>query len=325
MQTNSASTPKPESTAPEKFAWLLDRYFRLDRDDALIERLESLFQTDAKGNLTPTPLLDPLTGETRGLMVLGNSGTGKSALIKRTLRTLPMFELAGRESDGNTLYVTVPPEATIKSLAGRIAKDLGYVDINSRARAHEAWDVARHRMRERGIRLLVIDETHHLLRKGSGRDVEGAVQTLKSLLQGDWPVAVIAAGVHKLRDGIMTDPETDRRFPKFELSRLEEGSKEARTFARSMQLCAEKIGLSLPPDGTLPERILFAEAGEAGRSIHLAKAILRRALDGGRTEVTIHDARRAFVTEYGDMPTSPFLDADWATVRDSLLDGGWSR
>ena len=193
MKTGSAASPNPGSTAADKFTWLLDRYFRLDRDDTLIARLKSLFETNAQGHLTPTPLLDPLTGETRGLMVLGNFRYREVRTDHADVASLPVFDLAGREQDGNTLYVTVPPEATIKSLAGRIAKDLGYVDINPRAGANEAWDVARHRMRERGIRPLVIDETHHLLRKCSGRDVEGAVQTLKSLLQGDWPVAVIAA------------------------------------------------------------------------------------------------------------------------------------
>lgn len=324
--TTLLSTPlTPASTKPEKLAWLMDRYFRLDRDDALISRLHMLFASDNNGELTAEPRVDPLTRETRGLMLVGNSGTGKSALTMRTLRALPMFELAGRERKGNTLYVTVPPEATIKSLAGRIAKSLGYLDINPRARAYEAWDVARHCMHERGIRLLVIDETHHLLRKGSGRDVEGAVQTLKSLLQGDWPVAVIIAGVYKLRDSIMTDPETDRRFPKFELTSITEGSLEARTFARSMQLCADKIGLSLPENAHLPERILFAEGGVAGRCIKLAKGVLGMALNEGRAEVTLQDARMQFELEYGAFPMSPFAQGSWVNFRQALLDGGWSR
>lgn len=324
MTTTTTTTLTAGATVPEKIEWLADRYFRLDRDDALIAHLSRLFVTDAEGKLTAKPKVDPLTGETRGLMLLGDSGAGKSALLKRTLRTLPMFDLVDREIDGNTLYVTVPPEATIKSLAARIAKQLGYVDMNPRAKGHEAWDVARHQMRKRGTSLLVIDETHHLLRKGSGRDVEGAIQTMKSLLQGDWPVATIVAGVDKLRDGVMTDPETDRRFPKFQLTRIAEDSKEAHTFRRSLQLCAEKVGLSLENE-TLPERVLFAEHGEPGRAINLAKSILVTSLEAGRTQVTLHDAYRTFAAAYGDMPTSPFADASWDALRTSLTDAGWTR
>jgi hypothetical protein len=258
-------------------------------------------------------------------MLLGNSGTGKSALLKRTLRALPVFELAGRETEGNTLYVTVPPEATIKSLAGRIAKELGYIDISSRAKAYEIWDVARHRMRERGIRLLVIDEAHHLLRKGSGRDVEGAVQTLKSLLQGDWPVAVIVAGVHKLRDALLADRETDRRFPKFELSRINDDDMGARAFERSLEICAQQVGLCLAKDGFLADRILFAETGEVGEAIRMAKAVLRRALVQGSAAVTLAHARAEFEEQYGARPLSPFADAEWSIVRKALVEGGWSR
>ena len=35
--------------------------------------------------------------------------------------------------------------------------------------------------------------------------------------------------------------------------------------------------------------------------------------------------RSEFEAESGSLPASPFVDADWTTVRDSLLDGGWSR
>jgi hypothetical protein len=70
MKTTAISKPTVEATAPERFAWLVDRYFRLDRNDALIERFRTLFEIDSAGELTPQPVLDPLTGETRGLMVL---------------------------------------------------------------------------------------------------------------------------------------------------------------------------------------------------------------------------------------------------------------
>lgn len=126
---------------------------------------------------------------------------------------------------------------------------------------------------------------------------KGRYRRSSPFYRGELPVAVIIAGVHKLRDGIMTDPETDRRFPKFELTSITEGSREARTFARSMQLCADKIGLSLPENAHLPERILFVEGGVAGRCTRLAKGVLGIALDEGRAEVTLQDARLQFELE----------------------------
>ncbi|OCX65732.1 hypothetical protein BFP70_08660 [Thioclava sp. SK-1] len=324
MTPATNSTLNADATTPEKINWLGHRYFLLNRDAELKEKLSRLFASDADGHLTAVPKKDPLTGETRGLMVIGVSGAGKSALLKRTLRKLDTFKLAERDTAGNTLYVTVPPEATIKSLGLRIAKDLGYIDINPRANADEVWGVASHKMGKMGITLLVIDETHHLLRKGSGRDVEGAIQRLKSLLQGDWPLAVIIAGVGKLRDGVMTDPETDRRFPKFQLSRIAQGSSDANAFARSFQLCAENVGLTLA-ETTLPERVLFAEEGQPGRAINLAKLILVACLEAGHSHVSLQDAYRVFSAEYGEMPISPFANAEWGTLRASLIESGWTR
>lgn len=92
-----------------------------------------------------------------------------------------------------------------------------------------------------------------------------------------------------------------------------------------MQLCADKIGLSLPENAHLPERILFAEGGVAGRCIKLAKGVLGMALNEGRAEVTLQDARMQFELEYGAFPMSPFAQGSWVNVRQALLDGGWSR
>lgn len=324
MTIATKSPLNADATTPEKINWLGDRYFLLDRDAELKEKLSRLFASDDAGQLTSVPKLDSLTGETHGLMVIGASGAGKTALLKRTLRKLDIFTLAERNTAGNALYVTVPPEATIKSLASRVAKDLGYIDINPRATADEAWRVVFHKMSKMGITLLVIDETHHLLRKGPGRDVEGAIQRLKSLLLSDWPLAVIIAGVDKLRDGVMTDPETDRRFPKFQLSRIAQGSSDAHAFARSMQLCAENVGLTLA-EATLPERVLFAEEGQPGRAINLAKLIFVACLEADRSHVSLQDAYRVFSAEYGEMPISPFANAEWGTLRASLIETGWAR
>ncbi|CUH74647.1 TniB family NTP-binding protein [Tropicibacter naphthalenivorans] len=315
----------PESTADEKALWLANRYIRLPRDAALNMRIADLFQHGPDGEMTADPLLDTLTGETHGLMVVGESGSGKSALLRRSLRMMPELQIAGPKREGNTLYVTVPPESTLRALATQIAVATGYPNIASRVKAYEAWGIARHRMRECGIRLLIIDEAHHLLRKGSGRDVEGAIQTLKSLLQGEYPVACIIAGVGKLPEAIKTDPETDRRFPQFQLPRLHDDSLDAQKFASGIAACATGVGLVLPENLDLAARILFAEGGSLGRSVRLAKTIMIGVLKEGRREIRLEDAHRAFSKQYGLLPRTPFEAIEWDALRTDLLEGGWVR
>ncbi len=315
----------PESTVDDKALWLTNRYIRLPRDAALQARIATLFKTGPDGAMTSEPMIDTLTGETLGLMIVGESGSGKSALLRRTLRTMPELQIATPGAEGNTLFITVPPEATIKALATRIAAATGYPNISTRAKAHEAWDVARHRLHECKIRLLIIDEAHHLTRKGSGRDVEGAVQTMKSLLQGDYPVACIIAGVGKLPEAIKTDPETDRRFPQFSLSRLHDEGPDAQKFAAGLAACAAGVGLALPANADLAARILFAEGGSMGRSVRLAKAIMIGVLQEGRQEIRLEDAHRAFCVQYGLLPHTPFEAIEWPALREDLIAGGWVR
>ncbi|AUQ65721.1 TniB family NTP-binding protein [Phaeobacter inhibens] len=305
--------------------WLADRYFRLDRDEALADCLTDIFTIDGAGALTATPVRDPLNGETAGLMLIGDSGSGKSSLLRRMLRTNPAFSVISETSEGNTLFETVKPAATIKSLAITIAERTGYTKMKSNIHGDEAWEVARHRMSVCGVSLLVIDEAHHLLRKGSGRDTEGAVQTMKNLLQGDSSVAVILSGVQKLYEGVLSDPETDRRFIKMRLRRIQEGSGEAHRFGLCVVKCAQHLGLDLPAEMCFAERVLFAENGDAGRSIRLAKQTLRRAMIMNRRAVDLSDAALCFEKIHLGREAAPFASGDWSTIRENLESMGWVR
>ena len=75
-------------TIPEKLAWLEERYWRFGQDDVLSGYLEDLFEVDDDGRMTSSPRCDPLTGETSGLMLLGGSGDGKTALLNWTCHGL---------------------------------------------------------------------------------------------------------------------------------------------------------------------------------------------------------------------------------------------
>lgn len=70
------------STINEKFDWLANRYWKFGQDDLFMSYLEDLYEVDAEGQITATPRRDPLTGETRGLMLLAGSGSGKTATVK---------------------------------------------------------------------------------------------------------------------------------------------------------------------------------------------------------------------------------------------------
>lgn len=329
-KTNATSViPSTEPPAahdlPGRLEWLQARYLKNARDENFQECLREILQIGADGALLPAAVRDPLNNETLGMQVIGASGDGKSVMIQRNLAALPSFTEMKDGTSGNYIHITVSPEATIKSLASDIAVATGYGRLAERAKTHEVWPVVQHRLKMLGVVLLWIDEGHHLLRGGAGRDVASALQKLKNLLQGEGAVAVILSGVSLLEERIGADPETFRRYQlRQRLHSVTAGGADMQRLARFIELCCLKLDLSMPDDPHFAERIVFSQKGGLGRSIAFAKATMRRALVGRRTAVTLDDAYRTWILNGGhDGELTPFDTGKWSEIRKHLEERGW--
>ncbi|WP_116559730.1 hypothetical protein [Pararhodobacter oceanensis] len=157
--------------------------------------------------------------------------------------------------------------------------------------------------------------------------VRAAIQSLKHLMQSDHGVALTIAGVPSLRDDILTEPsgETYRRFREFNLSMIRRGSRSAILFGSNFVKSAEKLGVSAREEDEFAERILFAEHGQVGRSIALAKEILRDAVSRKRDELSLAHAERVFRKINGDLEMTPFHFDDWSAVKRELEAIGWGQ
>jgi hypothetical protein len=312
-------------TITEKLKWLENRYWKFGDEENLADNLFDLYEVDDDGRMTSQPRRDPLTGETRGLMVLGASGNGKTALLKRALRVDSILTKFRINHDGTTLFITVPPDATIKKLAEIILAKTGYTKIDAKLRSADAWEIARHRFGLVGIKTVVIDECHHIMRPGSGRDVLGAIQSLKHIMQSDPGVALIIAGVPSLKDAILSEPsgETYRRFQELHLTRIRLGSKAAGLFGKNLMKSAKTLGVELAVEDALPERIIFAEHGQVGKSVALGKEILRDAVSRKRDTISLANADRVFKKSTPGLDMTPFHSADWDVVKAELNAIGW--
>lgn len=315
------------TTITEKLAWLGDRYWKFGAEDELEDHLTDLFEVDDDGLRTAEPLYDPLNDETRGLMVLGASGNGKTALLKRALRVDPVLTKFKVDQGGNTLFITVPPEATIKKLAEIILAKTGYTKVDSKLRAADAWEIARHRFGLVGIKALVIDECHHVLRSGPGRDIPAAIQALKHIVQSEHGVALIIAGVPGLKDAILSETtgETIRRFNELPLSRILPNTRGAASFGKNFEKSANMLGLNFAKEDALAERILFAERGQVGKCVALGKGILRAAITRKQDVITLKAADRVFRKSKSGLGMTPFEPAEWDVVKAELNTIGWGH
>lgn len=320
-QTNALPT-----TLTEKAAWLKERYWRFGLEEELEDQLFDLFEIDDDGQMTAQPRIDPLTGESRGLMVLGRSGDGKTALLQRTFRESEVLTVWSENLQGNTLFITVPPEASIKKLAELILAKTGYQKVHAKLRSADAWEMVMHRISMLGIKAIVIDECHHIFRRGSGRDVAGAIQSLKHIMQSAGGAALIIAGVPSLRDEVLSEPsgETARRFQEFRMGDIRSASREASLFARNFQVSAKTLGIQIRAEDDFPERVLFARHGQIGRSIELGKTLLHDAVTRRRDALSLKRADAIFRRGNSTVEMTPFDPAEWSTVKRELLAIGWA-
>ena len=315
--------PDPQDIA-SCIAWVEARYLCNARDDQFIDYCREVLTVDAAGLPTAVPVRNPLNGETRGLAVIGESGAGKSVMIRRGLQALPGFREMTAGADGNYLSLTVSPEATVKSLTNDLLGRTGYGATARKATAHELLGVCRHRVQSRDVGLIWIDEAHHLLRPGPGRDVAAVLRTLKNLLQGPGAVAVILSGVPKLNEDLIADPETDRRFLRQRLWSLEHDADVFPTITRFVEACCDAVGLAGPEDDHFAHRLVFAENGVMGKALDLAKGAIRRAIIARSPALTLDHAGKVFDLQRGPMRHGPFSAVPWPELKQHLEALGWA-
>ncbi|TFL18458.1 TniB family NTP-binding protein [Jannaschia formosa] len=308
-----------------KIAWLEARYLKTARDATFHDYLREIMEVGPDGAILPRPARDPLTDECRGIALVGNSDEGKSTLLRRNLAQLPGFRgMASGEDGGNYILQPVPQDATEKGLGIELARTTSYPGFAARTTSYDVWKVATTRMRNLEVGLLVIDEAHHILRSGAGRDRKGALQSLKSLLQGDASIAVILAGVPALEDALMEDRETDRRFIKLRLDRIAMNGDEMDRLRLFLDRCCTSLGLNFPEDRSFADRIAFGCGGNLGGSVKLAKTVLRRAIMAGAREIDLPSAAQALRMMRGTSGDGPFAFGDWAAIRKDLEAQGWA-
>jgi len=262
-----------------------------------------------------------LIRETRGLLLTGATGDGKTALIRRCLQQHAGIGLTDGEGAGNALYVRVPAEATLKGVATDILVKTGYHHVASKWRTTEVWDMAIHRLALRGITILWIDEAHHMLE--IQKEVTSVLRRLKTLMQGENSLVLIVSGIHMLEEKIQSDPETSERFMRMRLGPYRTVRERDELWTYIVRCCG-LLGLSPPSNQHLVERLELATRGSLGRSLEMTYAAIRRALESKTGRLTLEHYRRSFDLRRGGQDDGPFDAEDWPTLKEMLAKKGWA-
>jgi len=234
--------------------------------------------------------------EAEGLAIVGESGTGKTSVLRTFLeRHKPTHRADGMEIP--ILFASVPSLPTVKSLAGVILEGLHASDPE-RGTENEKSRRIRVLMRETGTRMLMIDEFQHFYDRGTHKVMHHVADWLKILID-DTRTTLIVSGLPTCLAVIDQNEQLARRFSgAIRLTRFDwEVAAERKQFTKVLKTFHDEITkkYDVPGFGSsdMAFRFWVATGGLMGYLSRLLRQLERNAIVEGRKVITLSDLHSA--------------------------------
>ncbi len=226
----------------------------------------------------------PRTAPAPGLLLCGQSGSGKSTILDRFRAAHPATSRVDGQTSCPVLAMEVPTDPTetrfwtaLLTAAGIAHRDTAPV----LRKMQQATSILAYLQ----VRLLIIDEFHNVL-LGQPRHQRQLLALIRSLSNPPLLIPMVLAGTEAAVRAIQTDDQLERRFDDFVLPRWTEGDgyrRLLRGFERLLPL-AEPSGL----DGDDMARVLHAKSGPTiGGLARVLKRLAVLAIEDGRERIDL--------------------------------------
>ena len=292
----------------------------------LTKTLSAMYFANARDKRFEDALEDVLTelasrhsggvGEARGIAVFGESGSGKSRLIRRAFQTHPVFPGYGDPASGcAALDVRVPGSCTLGVLGIEILRAGGYPIEDGRENV--VWVKVRDQLRARGILAVHIDEINNLVGTANPIERQKIRNSLKSLLNHErWPVSLVISGTPASEPILSEDRELKRRIDMVWLNQLAAGDDNEKVSRPIAELC-KAAGIALTPEtlARATPRLMHAAAFQYGTCVDIARRAVVCASEGPGASLDVEHFAKVYARRTGRAADqNPFLSAAWRKV-----------
>lgn len=267
--------------------------------------------------------------EGRALVLVGESGAGKTWALDRIFRKNPAFPGYGKANSGCPLVsIDVPAPCTLKQLGRQTLRVFGYPLVAER-REHVVWEMVSERLDLLDIRILHFDEAHNVIRSASTDEAARIGKTLKSLLNArSHPVSLILSGTPDLAQFLGQVPEMRRRCMFVHLDGLTpKDVAELTDIVAGLAHLADLAFVSTYEED-LALRLMHAVLRQLGTAIEITHNAIEVALAERSKLLCMENFATAYARRAGAAASAnPFVAPDWAEIDCSklLADGSAAR
>lgn len=235
--------------------------------------------------------------EPEHILLLGDTGTGKSTLLKRFIRDYPPIEHL-EFTEVPVLYVGVPSSCTSRNLAGILLKSLGSPFWN-KGDEEERTSQLMILLKQCKVRMVILDEVNHLIDRG-GEKSRYAVGDWIKVQSTEAKLPFVLAGIVRSRALLETNEQLADRFREtLELHPLSvEDDARTAEFAAVMGAFASLLEDLECIDLRSPEVLSILAFATAGRLRNIRRLLVRAvelAAQRPQPAIDLHVLEQAFL------------------------------
>jgi type II secretory pathway predicted ATPase ExeA len=173
--------------------------------------------------------------DARGIVILGRSGTGKTASVQHALANLGLPATSVGDSPRHQLFVPLRDDVTLRRLRMLISLEFGWTP-KARESAEEIWQYVTQYIDRLQSHIIVLDEIQHV-RAAGPKDKKSMRDALKSLVQPHrGQVVPILIGMPEFEELLNSDQQFKRRYSVVHMTTLDPAA-DAKKASACLSLC----------------------------------------------------------------------------------------